>query len=65
MVLTNTDAINFINSLIRPTAEEIQTRQNYIDNIHNNIHIVHNNSDFLAIVDDLDLSFLELREDEL
>ena len=65
MVLTDTDAINFINSLIRPTAEEIQTKQNYIDNIHNNIHIVHNNSDFFAIVDDLDLSFLEVREDEL
>ena len=57
--LDKIDSFNLVNTLFRPSENEIADRKNCIDGICNNISIRRNDNGFEAEVDDLDMSFLD------
>lgn len=59
LVLSGEDAINFANSLLRPSLTDIQKRQEFIEKINDGVSIVRKHGGFTADVVDLDLSFLD------
>lgn len=56
--LSGEDSIRFINSLLRPSRQDIERNSNILNNIDKNVNIIENATGFEAIVNDLDLSFL-------
>lgn len=56
--LSGEEAENFVNSLFRPTREEISSRNNHIKRIDENVNIKRTSDGFEAEIEDLDLSFL-------
>lgn len=58
MVLQGEDAINFANSLFRPTQEEIASHNEFLNRIDSNVKIKKTEGGFEAEIADLDLSFL-------
>lgn len=59
IVLSGNDAIDLINSLFRPTQEQIKNNKKRLEYINENIKIINNTKGFESEIDDLDLSFLE------
>lgn len=57
--LSGNDAIAFINSLFRPTAEEISRNKEILNNIDKSVKIIRDGENYSAIIDGLDLSFLK------
>ena len=57
--LSKTDALNFANSLFRPTSQEIAVQRKQLNRINQNITIRRKAEGFEADIADLDLSFLE------
>lgn len=57
--LSKDDAINFANSLFRPTQRETENHREQLDKINRNVTIRRTEDGFIADVADLDLSFLE------
>ncbi len=56
--LSGEDAVNFANSLFRPTREEISLRNEHMNRINENVNIKRTVDGFEAEIADLDLSFL-------
>lgn len=59
LVLQGQESIDFVNSLIRPTQEEMQHFREVLSGIVNNIEIRDAENGFVAQVANLDLSFLD------
>lgn len=59
--LSGKDAIEFANSLFRPTPEEIKDHNRYIECINENVEIRRSAGELEATIADLDLSFLDDR----
>ena len=57
--LSKDDAVNFANSLFRPTQREIENHREQLDKINRNVTIRRTEDGFIADVADLDLFFLE------
>ena len=55
--LSKDDAINFANSLFRPTQREIENHREQLDKINRNVTIRRTEDGFIADVADLDLFF--------
>ena len=64
LVLSGLDAETFVNSLYRPTHEEIENHNRILDEINNSIIITEEQQGFTAEIDDLDLSFLDDKKEE-
>lgn len=63
-MLEGQDSISFVNSLIRPTQEEICHFRNVFERIDNQIEIKDSATGFTASIPDLDLSFLHNSSEE-
>ena len=59
LVFQGQESIDFVNSLIRPTQEEMQHFREVLSGIVNNIEIRDAENGFVAQVANLDLSFLD------
>ncbi len=64
LVLEGQDSVNFVNSLIRPSQEQIDHLKNVFQRIDNTIQISENGDGFTANVADFDLSFLHTPKEE-
>ncbi|MGN0382637.1 MAG: hypothetical protein ACI4DS_00065 [Eubacterium sp.] len=62
--LSGQDSRDFAISLFRPTQGEIEYRAAIMDKINNCITITRNKDGFQADIEDLDLSFLDVRRKE-
>ena len=65
IVLRGEDSVRFLNSLIRPTENEIIENKQYFDKIERNIQVKKTRNGFESEIDDLDLSFLSNQEEVL
>ena len=61
--LSGEDAVGFVNSLLRPTAEEAAQHNRHLDAVTENVRIRRNKDGFHAEIADLDLSFLHNRKE--
>lgn len=59
IVLTGQDSISFVNSLYRPSSEEVEHARRILNEIDQNVKIEQVQRGFKADILDLDLSFLE------
>lgn len=57
--LTGEDAVNFANSIFRPTKEHMEDCHSRWNNIENGVHLRRTSDGYEADIDDLDLSFLD------
>ena len=64
LVLEGQDSVNFVNSLIRPSYEQIDHFKNVFQRIDDTIQISENGDGFTANVADFDLSFLHTQKEE-
>ena len=63
--LKGEDSVEFINSLIRPTAEETEHWRRHLEEIDNSVTIQENAQGFEVEFKNLDLSFLEEPEESI
>lgn len=59
LVLHGQESVDFVNSLIRPTQEDVQQFRAVLRRIEENIEIYDAEDGFVANIADLDLSFLD------
>ena len=64
LVLEGQDSVNFVNSMIRPSHEQIDYFKNVFHRIDNTIQISENGDWFTANVADFELSFLRTLKEE-